>query len=60
MNGKRRSEQFNFAKEDAIPDMEFNIVLWYGIKGDHIPFPGPQRAAFLKVNQEKDDIHLSK
>jgi YVTN family beta-propeller protein len=52
---QRRSEQFDFSKEDAIPDMEFSIVLWHGLKGDHIPFPGPRRAAFLKVNEKKDD-----
>jgi YVTN family beta-propeller protein len=53
---QKQSEQFNLAKEDAIPDMEFNIVLWYGLKGDAIPFPAPRRAAFLKVNdKEKDD-----
>lgn len=52
---QKRSEGFNFTKEDAIPDMEFNVVLWYGLKGGHIPFPGPIRAAFLKVNEKKDD-----
>ncbi|HEY6062445.1 MAG TPA: bifunctional YncE family protein/alkaline phosphatase family protein, partial [Chitinophagaceae bacterium] len=54
---QRRSELFNFAKEDAIPDMEFNIVLWHGLKGDRIPMPAPRRAAFLKtkVEKEKDD-----
>ena len=52
---QRRSEAFNFTKEDAIPDMEFNVVLWYGLKGDHVPFPSPRRAAFLKVNDKKDD-----
>jgi YVTN family beta-propeller protein len=52
---QRRSELFNLTKEDAIPDMEFNIVLWHGIKGDHVPFPGPKRAAFLKVKNEDDD-----
>ena len=52
---QKRSEKFNFAKEDAIPDMEFNVVLWYGIKGDKIPMPAPRRAAFLKVKDEKDD-----
>lgn len=49
---QRRSEQFNFAKEDAIPDMEFNKVLWYGLKGN-VPMPAPRRAAFLRT--EKDD-----
>lgn len=51
---QRRSELFNLTKEDAIPDMEFNIVLWHGLKGDHVPFPGPKRAAFLKVKNEDD------
>jgi YVTN family beta-propeller protein len=54
---QRRSEKFNFAKEDAIPDMEFNLVLWHGIKGDHIAMPAPKRAAFVKLKEEtkKDD-----
>jgi len=51
---QRRSEQFNFAKEDAVPDMEFNLVLWHGIKGD-VPYPAPKRAAFVKVTPKKDD-----
>lgn len=51
---QRRSENFNLTKEDAVPDLEFNIVLWHGIKGDHIPFPGPRRAAFVKVKEEED------
>jgi DNA-binding beta-propeller fold protein YncE len=51
---QRRSEAFDLTKEDAVPDLEFNIVLWHAIKGD-IPFPGPRRAAFLKVVKEKED-----
>ena len=43
---QRRSELFDFAKEDANNDIEFNRVLWHGIKGA-IPFPGPRRAAFV-------------
>jgi YVTN family beta-propeller protein len=54
---QQRSEKFNLAKEDAVPDLEFNTVLWYGLKGDHIPFPGPKRAAFFKQTKsaDKDD-----
>jgi YVTN family beta-propeller protein len=52
---QRRSEAFNLAKEDAVPDLEFNRVLWHGIKGDHVPFPAPKRAAFLKIKAETDD-----
>lgn len=53
---QRRSELFNLAKEDAVPDLEFNKVLWHGLKGDHTPFPGPKRAAFYKPIEkvEKD------
>jgi phosphoribosylformimino-5-aminoimidazole carboxamide ribonucleotide (ProFAR) isomerase len=51
---QKKSEQFNFAREDSNNDIEFNRVLWHGIKGD-IPFPGPRRAGFLMVNTMDDD-----
>ncbi len=51
---QRRSENFNLSKEDAVPDLEFNIVLWHAIKGGHVPFPGPRRAAFVKLAKAKD------
>jgi YVTN family beta-propeller protein len=51
---QKKSEKFNFAKEDANNDIEFNKVLWHGIKGN-IPFPGPKRAAFLKLNEGDED-----
>ena len=50
---QKRSEKFNFTKEDAIPDTEFNLVLWHGIKGD-VPYPAPIRAAFVKPSNKKD------
>jgi YVTN family beta-propeller protein len=52
---QQRSEAFNLVKEDAVPDLEFNIVLWHGLKGDNIPFPGPKRAAFVRLNKEAED-----
>jgi len=52
---QRRSEKFDFSKEDAIPDMEFNLVLWHGIKGDNVPLPAPQRAAFVKIGDKRND-----
>ena len=45
----KRSAQFDFSKEDRIPDQEFNEVLWKGIKGMDAVLPAPRRAAFLKV-----------
>jgi phospholipase C len=52
---QRLSETFDLAKEDAAPDIEFSKVVWYAIKGNHIPFPGPRRAAFVKIGSLKDD-----
>lgn len=52
---QRRSEKFNLTKEDAVPDLEFNTVLWYGLKGESVPFPGPRRAAFFHPGEKDDD-----
>jgi YVTN family beta-propeller protein len=52
---QQQSEAFNLMKEDAVPDLEFNIVLWHGLKGENIPFPGPKRAAFVKLRKEAED-----
>jgi YVTN family beta-propeller protein len=52
---QQQSETFNLTKEDAVPDLEFNIVLWHGLKGDNIPFPGPKRAAFVKLHKEEEE-----
>lgn len=52
---QQKSDSFDWSKEDAIPDMEFNYVLWYGLKGDQSTFPGPRRAAFFKMGEEDDD-----
>lgn len=49
-----QSEKFDLTKEDAVPDLEFNRVLWYGLKGDNVPFPGPKRAAFFKQRTEAE------
>jgi len=52
---QQRSEKFDLTKEDAVPDLEFNIVLWHGIKGNDIPFPAPKRAAFIKLREERPE-----
>lgn len=51
----KMNETFNLAKEDAIPDREFNEVLWKGIKGMDSEVPAPRRAAFLTINKKDDD-----
>lgn len=52
---QRLSETFDLTKEDAVPDLEFNRVLWHGIKGSDVPFPGPRRAAFINVKESDDE-----
>ncbi|MEJ7693339.1 bifunctional YncE family protein/alkaline phosphatase family protein [Daejeonella sp.] len=44
------SEKFNWSKEDAVPDLIFNEILWQGIKG--VPAPSPVRAAFLNTDKK--------
>lgn len=47
------SAKFDWSKEDAVPDLVFNEILWQGIKGKSAP--APIRAAFLKTNEDEDD-----
>jgi hypothetical protein len=46
------SEKYEWGKEDAVPDLVFNEILWQGLKGR--PAPSPVRAAFLKRNHKAD------
>jgi YVTN family beta-propeller protein len=52
---QRKSEQFDFRKEDSIPDDAFNEVLWYAIKGSATKCPAPRHAAFVKVSEIEED-----
>ncbi len=49
----KKSAAFNFSKEDGVPDLAFNEVLWLGIKGTAAP--APSRAAFVKLGKKKKD-----
>ena len=52
---QRKSENFDFTKEDRIPDREFTEVIWKAVKGENAMVPAPKRAAFVKQNEKKDD-----
>ncbi|WP_448699717.1 beta-propeller fold lactonase family protein [Mucilaginibacter sp. AW1-3] len=55
-NSSKRSEKFNFAKEDAVPDLELNDVIWKYVKGENAVMPAPKRSAFvMPVKKKKDD-----
>jgi hypothetical protein len=43
------SESLDFSKEDKVPDLLFNQILWKAIKGENSEMPAPKRSAFIKV-----------
>ena len=49
----KRSEFFNLAKEDAIPDLELNDVIWKSVKGENAVMPAPNRSAFVILEKKK-------
>ncbi len=54
VNGSsKRSEQFNFAKEDAAPDLDLNEVIWKSVKGEKAVMPAPKRSAFVLLEKKK-------
>jgi len=52
---QKKSETFDFTKEDKIPDREFTEVIWKGVKGVNATVPAPKRAAFVKVGPKQDE-----
>lgn len=47
-------KKYNFKKEDAVPDVEFNQVLWKGLKGS-VPYQSIHRPAFVSYSLDDDD-----
>ncbi len=52
--GQQRSDEMNFATEDATPEIELNEIIWKSIRGEHSVMPAPVRSAFVKVVKERD------
>ncbi len=52
---QQKSEQFDFGKEDRVPDAAFNEVLWAAIKGTGSSCPPPMHAAFINLNSSKKE-----
>lgn len=46
------SEKYDWSKEDKVPDLVMNEILWQGLKGK--PAPSPVRAAFIKEQSKVD------
>ncbi len=53
---QKKSENFDFTKEDRIPDRAFTEVIWKAVKGENAVVPAPKRAAFVNtINNKKED-----
>ncbi|MGI4752049.1 MAG: bifunctional YncE family protein/alkaline phosphatase family protein [Janthinobacterium lividum] len=50
-----RSATFNLAKEDAVPDLELNEVVWKAVKGENTVMPPPRHSAFVILEKKKKD-----
>ena len=50
-----RSMEFDFSKEDRIPDLAFSEVIWKAVKGEGSQMPAPRRSAFIKVIDNDDE-----
>jgi hypothetical protein len=51
---QKKSETFNFAKEDRVNDADFNEVIWRAVKGLDSPCPASVHAAFFMPVEEGD------
>jgi YVTN family beta-propeller protein len=52
---QRKSEGFDFTREDRAPEQELNNVIWAACHGSSIPCPPPVHAAFVRVTGRDDD-----
>jgi len=51
----KRSQSFNLAKEDAVPDIILNEVIWKYVKGENSVMPAPKRSAFVMLEKKLKD-----
>jgi len=52
---QRKSEMFDFTKEDMVSDADFNEVIWKAVKGLDSPCPPTVHAAFFIPAVQKDE-----
>ncbi len=53
--GAQQSALWDFSKEDTLPDIPFNEVIWKSVKGVDSPMPAPVRSAFVRVIEDDDE-----
>jgi len=52
---QRKSETFDFTREDRAPDDAFSEVIWKAVKGTDSKMPAPKHAAFINPNPKEND-----
>ena len=52
---QKKSEGFDFGREDRAPDQELNRVIWAACRGTSVPCPPPVHAAFIKITDADKD-----
>ena len=53
--GAQQSALWDFSREDTLPDIPFNEVIWKSVKGADSPMPAPVRSAFVRAFEDDDD-----
>jgi hypothetical protein len=49
--GAERSKRLDLTAEDRGDDDLFNEILWQGLKGSDVPYPGARRASVLELRR---------
>ena len=52
---QKKSEKFDFTREDRVNDAEFNEVIWKAVKGIDSPCPPAVHAAFFMPDNKKEE-----
>jgi YVTN family beta-propeller protein len=58
--GAQQSAAWDFSKEDTLPDVEFNEVIWMSVHGAKSRMPAPVRSAFVRAIGDDDDDERDK
>ncbi len=53
--GAKLSEKLDFSREDAIPDGEYNKIIWKAVRGARAVVPAPVHSAFVNEKASPDD-----
>jgi hypothetical protein len=53
--GAQQSAAWDFSKEDTLPDIEFNEVIWMSVHGANSRMPAPVRSAFVRAIEDDDE-----